>query len=328
MADVHPWTVEWEDLISRWVRRYEQLDPGIQRTAEAIQQGAVDLHVHCDPSVLMRSVDAFEAAAEASAAGFRAIVIKDHHTSTEAQAWLAQRHAGVREPFEVFGSTWLNNHVGGYNVYAVDRALTFGARMISCPTVSASADVRYRDASGHGHTHPPDPKYLKAEQLRESLRPVETLDSDGNVRPEVIDVLDMIAAAGNVVLGTGHLGAEEIWKVVPTAVERGVNRINMTHLQHFTTVTPRDIHEFCQQTGAYVEYTTVVMMYLGDGLADALRTVGPEHITYATDAGFAPMPKPVDFHLYGIGHMLAAGFTEDEVARMVRQNPAELLGVS
>ena len=102
---------------------YAQLDAGVREAAQALLRGSIDMHLHCDPSPQLRVMDAFEAAEAASAAGMRAIVLKDHLTGMEDSAFLAMAHADVGDDFDVFGSHWLNNQVGGWNVYAVDKAV-------------------------------------------------------------------------------------------------------------------------------------------------------------------------------------------------------------
>ena len=73
-------------------------------------EGAIDFHVHSAPDVFGRSVTDIEAATLARRAGMRAIVLKNHVTST------ADRAAVVREVvpgIEVFGGIVLNRAVGG-----------------------------------------------------------------------------------------------------------------------------------------------------------------------------------------------------------------------
>ena len=42
-------------------------------------QGCCDIHLHVAPSLIPRSADIVTVARQAEAAGYRAIVIKDHH---------------------------------------------------------------------------------------------------------------------------------------------------------------------------------------------------------------------------------------------------------
>lgn len=322
------WRRWFDGHVNRWVEDFNKTDPGIRQAATDLLNGAVDFHAHCDPSVIMRSADAFEVAVEASNAGMRALVIKDHHTSTAPQAWLAQRHSGVTPPFEILGSIHLNNFAGGYNVYAVDSAINFGARLVACPTLSTPTDIAKRAASGYS-TQPPDPTLIKAEQIPEANRPILTLDDNGEVLPEVIEVIDRVLEAGNVALGMGHLGKEEVWKVAETASKRGLERILMTHVQSYTFAEPPEIRELCERTGAFAEITTVNLSKLKDEeIADLVRTIGPEHIAFGTDAGVAILPKPLDFYLQGIASFLRAGLSEDDVVQMTKTNQWHLLAIS
>jgi predicted metal-dependent phosphotriesterase family hydrolase len=64
-----------------------------------------------------------------------------------------------------------------------------------------------------------------------------------------------------------------------------------------------------------------------DGFAAAIRKVGPEVCILSTDLGQMGNPLPVE----GFGAFLAAmrerGFSEQDVSRMARENPARLLGL-
>src|SRR5689334_3370304 len=78
--------------------------------------GAIDLHVHSDPDSYRRSVDPFEAAANAKARGMRGIVLKNHFSQTAGLAYLVRKQIpGI----EVFGGIALNTPVGGINPEAV-----------------------------------------------------------------------------------------------------------------------------------------------------------------------------------------------------------------
>jgi hypothetical protein len=64
-----------------------------------------------------------------------------------------------------------------------------------------------------------------------------------------------------------------------------------------------------------------------DRFADAIRKVGPEFCILSSDLGQMGNPLPAD----GFGAFLVAmrgkGFSEREVDRMSKQNPARLLGL-
>ena len=307
---------------------YDALDPAIRDAASRLLAGAVDAHVHCDPSLTRRSADVFEAAEAASRAHMRAMVIKDHHAHTEELAWLAQRHADIAAPFEVFGSTWLNNYAGGWNVFAVDRAILFGARIIGAPTVSARGQLAQTESMfGPGGQHPADLAVTSVRPPRQPIA-VPTLDDRGHVLPEVLECVDLIADAGNVVLGGGHLDQGELFTLVRTAAERGVRRICLTHATLFTSADMEELRELCLETGAVCELSSIEILGWGASLADDIRTLGLENVILSTDAGFFLMPAQVTAYTQMLARLLEAGLTEAEISIGARQVPARLLDLA
>src|SRR5947207_15942218 len=98
--------------------------------------GAADLHCHFGPDPhRARSVDAFDAAREAAAAGHRAIVLKSHDSPTASLAWAVQREVGPG--ISVFGGTCCDREVGGGNPAAVEGAHRLGAGIVRRPTLSS-----------------------------------------------------------------------------------------------------------------------------------------------------------------------------------------------
>src|SRR6478736_10559596 len=100
--------------------------------------GAADLHCHFGPDAHReRSVDAFEAAREAAAAGHRALVLKSHDFPTASLAWSVGQ---VVPDIAVFGGISCDREVGGVNPAAVEVALRLGARIVWLPTLSSKQD--------------------------------------------------------------------------------------------------------------------------------------------------------------------------------------------
>lgn len=58
--------------------------------------GWVDVHVHSDPDMMPRSIDAVDAARLAKQRGARAILLKNHFEPTASLAYLTQGRAGDR----------------------------------------------------------------------------------------------------------------------------------------------------------------------------------------------------------------------------------------
>ena len=67
--------------------------------------GVIDIHCHCGPDSLARTIDAVDLARLAKERGMRGIVIKNHYEPTAALACLARK--AVPE-IEIFGGITLN----------------------------------------------------------------------------------------------------------------------------------------------------------------------------------------------------------------------------
>ena len=59
----------------------ETTDEALEDRISRVLVGAVDMHCHSGPSVMPRDINHIEAMQEAAAAGFRAMLIKDHYYS-------------------------------------------------------------------------------------------------------------------------------------------------------------------------------------------------------------------------------------------------------
>ena len=64
-----------------------------------------------------------------------------------------------------------------------------------------------------------------------------------------------------------------------------------------------------------------------DKFAGAIRAVGPEFCILSSDLGQKGNALPPDGFAEFIAAMRARGFTETELDRMSKQNPAQLLGL-
>jgi hypothetical protein len=67
-------------------------DPATEQRIDRLLQGAIDPHVHSGPSIAARSLDHVELLKQASAAGFAAVVTKDHDYSGVMTAALIKKH--------------------------------------------------------------------------------------------------------------------------------------------------------------------------------------------------------------------------------------------
>ena len=192
--------------------------PSREERITSLLVGAIDLHCHSGPSIMPRSLDHIEALHEAAAAGFRAMLIKDHYYSATPITELLNKqfgHLGVT----LLSGVPLNNALGGFNVYAVDHGIKLGARLVWMPTFTAKNHIEANARSkGFPHTSKP---LLEPD-------PLTVLDADGRLIDAVKPILDMIAEH-DVVLSAGHLHISEIYPLFDEAKRRGVKRLLVNH---------------------------------------------------------------------------------------------------
>ena len=297
-------------------------------TAEVVARvlkGSVDLHVHPAPSPLPRRVDAVEAAEAAEAIGMRAIVVKSHHHSTVTDVLALGRDLkGL--PVKVFGGIALNSAVGGLNPHAVDLALKLGGRIVWFPTIGSPQHIAH-------HAAHPDLKFPKlAVHVREE-RPVDVLDENGELRPEVHDIIGLIKEH-DAILASGHMAPDRILAVFEAAHAAGVNRLLVNHPNFVVEATHEQGKRFVE-LGAVIEHS--LCMYDDrssfynwdiDVLLGWIQAVGTDRSTLGSDLGQMKNPLPSEAFTNIVGQLLDAGLGEADVEAMVRRNPARLLDLA
>lgn len=265
--------------------------------------GMIDLHIHTAPDVVSRCVNDIEAGRAAQAAGMRAILLKSHLTCTADRAAIAERVVGGTR---VLGGLALNHPVGGFNPAAVEAALAMGARQIWMPT---------RDAA-------------HASGARGGL---SILDEDGQVRPVVHTILDLVSEA-DAILGSGHLAPRETATLCRVALQKGVRKVLITHPASHSVGMPLDMQVRLAGEGAFLERCYLPLLtgapgWSIAGLAAQIRAVGVASTVLSTDLGQAGRPTPVDGFRSFLAQLAAQGFDRTELGCMAGQNPAWLLGL-
>lgn len=265
--------------------------------------GLVDIHIHSSPDVRPRAMDDLEAARQASERGMKAILLKSHWTLTADRAYLVQRSVpGVR----VFGGLALNHSVGGFNPIAVEAALRMGAAVIWMPTLSALTESKARMGPG-----------------------LSTLGDDG-LKQSVLEVLSLVAEH-DAILATGHLPRAETMALIPAAHELGIRKIVVTHPEHLLIqMPPSEQEELRDHYGVYFERCVRDTALVGgelpfESLVDVVRRVGVDSTVISTDLGQPSKPLPVEGMAQCLVALRASGFSQAEVDRMCRLNPAMLL---
>ena len=281
---------------------------GAADVASALK-GAIDIHVHSLPDDRPRALDVIDAATQARARGMRAIVLKNHYESSAGPVYLVRK---LVPGIDVFGGIDLNLTVGGINPAAVEHMTRVSGgwgRIVWMPTFDAENQVRYA----------------------KETRPFVSVSRDDELLPAVTQVISLIAKH-SLVLATGHSSAQEVLLLVREARRQGVQRIVVTHAMNPPILMSVPQMQEAAKLGAFIEFVgsspvaaDAAARY--DRFADAIRKVGPEFCILSSDLGQMGNPLPADGFGAFLVAMRAKGFTEREVDRMSKQNPAQLLGL-
>jgi formylmethanofuran dehydrogenase subunit D len=301
---------------------WRESDPGM---VDRLVKGAIDLHCHSGPSVMPRYFTHYEAMQEASEAGLRAILIKDHYYSATPTTEMLNKHfkhLGVK----LLSGVPLNNQTGGLNIYAVEHGIALGAKMIWMPTFASANHI------AHHHQAGSDFQFPKARKPMLQPKPLTVVDESGKLLPEVLPILDMIAEH-DVVLSSGHLHISEIWPLFEEARRRGVTRMICNHPTYVIDATNDDIATLASM-GVYVEHS--MCMFAEDSkfrfydppILDGLIKAGTVAKTIlGSDLGQVGNPRVVDGFRSVISICLDLGYSEDDVRKMVSTNAAMLIGL-
>src|SRR6185295_20381300 len=271
--------------------------------------GTIDIHVHSDPDNVPRSVDGLEAATLARAKRMRGIVLKNHYDPTAGLAFLARKAA---PGLEVFGGIDLNLPAGGMNAAAVEHMTQVAGgwgRIVWMSTFDAENQVRFS----------------------KQQRPFVSVSRNGQLLQETKAVIGAIAKH-QLVLATGHVSAQEGLMLVREARQQGAQHVVVTHAMNDpVAMTIAQMQEAARE-GALIEFVggSLATADAGarmDRFADAIRRIGVQSCVLSSDLGQKANALPADGYAAFLMAMRDRGFSEADIARMSRQNPARLLGL-
>ncbi len=279
-------------------------------------KGVIDMHVHSNPDIRHRAYDDFELMEAAIRVGARAIVIKTHQGTTVDRAYLCNRHNEIihhgDNDFTMFGSVTLNRQMGGLNAAAVESGLELGAKVIWLPTQSARNNLE--------------------KQKGDLSKAVEVI-RDGKIVPELQDIFQLIKDF-DVVLGTGHLSPEEIFRVVEAARNAGVRKIVVTHPEWWMVgmsledqvrlVQDYDIileHCFAQPMGGG-KYKSNLPLNL-----EAIQACGYKNVMVSTDGGQVENPFWEAALEQYIQYLADHGISEEQIFYMTHEIQTRLLNL-
>jgi hypothetical protein len=300
-------------VVGRQVRAAAPQSP--RATADESLTGAIDVHVHQIPDSETWRIDAIDIAKLARSRGMRGLVLKSHWESTASVAYLVRKEVpGI----EVFGGLGLSRASGGVNPAAVEEMakVTGGyGRVVWMPTLESEAGVRTSSNPN---------------------RPFVGVSRNGELLKEVKDVIGVIAKY-NLVLATGHSSAEEDLLLVREAHTQGVQHVIVTHaMSRPVQMTIAQMQQAARE-GAFIELVYVhtltipelhrTPVYSMADAAQAIRQVGPASVILSTDMGQVGIELPTDGLAHFAAGLRAQGVTTAELDRMLKENPARLLGL-
>ncbi|MCR0985345.1 DUF6282 family protein [Roseomonas populi] len=302
----------------------DTVEDNLARDTEAAELlvGAVDLHCHSGPAAMPRILDHHEAMLDCAAAGFRALLYKDHF-------YLGTPHAMVLEKLfpelgvKLFSGIALNNASGGINPHAVNHAAMIGAKIVWMPTLSAANHIE--QASGQGKTFP-----KTAKRMLDPI-PLRATDANGELLDSTKQVLDIIAEA-DIILAGGHLDAAEMIKVFAEAKRRGVNRLLVNHPTYLIGCTDDDIRELVS-IGAHIEHSICMWVegkakkFTPEELVHLIEVAGVDRTILSSDLGLMGSPRPVEGFRQVVRLLLDQQVPKEDIRKLVSLNAARLVGL-
>jgi hypothetical protein len=147
-------------------------------------------------------------------------------------------------------------------------------------------------------------------------------------------VLEAVARAG-ARLATGHLGAAEIMRLVPMALEAGVPAVLLTH-PHYPSVELSDgqLVKLTRDQRVFIEHCfaihTIEQVPL-ERFVESIEATGTEQVILSTDFGQVhsdPFPECTLRFARSIEALWPEGWDEVRLLSLFSENPRRALGLS
>ncbi len=288
-----------------------------------ILRGGVDPHVHSGPSIAPRALDHLELARQLSEAGFIAAVTKDHDYSGVVAAQLIRKHHPALTT-QIYSSIVLNNVVGGLNPYAVEHTAALGGKNRMASNTGRRKPSPLGKTSGWAHP-------ASTQKMRPATA-VPLFDAGGKMLPELLDVLDVIAA-NDMVLASGHIHVSETG---PSSPKRGSVASNAR-----SSPTPKTSwaphRRMPARLPTWEPMSNILWLFL-DGSKFQTRNrqdfrshidaVGTSRTILCSDLGQVGTYSPLDGFRRGVATCLELGYRDGDIHDMVAQNAADVLGLN
>ncbi len=320
--------------------------------SKELLEGAIDIHVHATPHLPSspRRLDPIEAAIQARDAGMRTIVLMDVFQMSNGVAWMVNR---IVKDFKVYGGLILNTVYGSLNPRAVKTAVSYGdgAKFISFGTHSTHYQASREGRLVDGKFIPLSKLYpeFKKEEVDKAIR----IPVSGEPGHALEEILRIIASNPHIFMNTGHVSPEEAIRLVELGQEYGIKKMLVaTAVTKAATTKQLD---YMVKKGAFIEYTLAAYTHttpipkthyypeleyaaidegMGGELSGGIRLaseqiqqLGADNCIIGTDFGVYTLPEPVEGLREFIAALMDLGMPVDDIKKLVKTNPAKLLGL-
>jgi hypothetical protein len=318
---------------------YIYFNPGQPVEPEKVDElleGVIDVHIHGAPlgGWLPGRPTMVETCIQASEAGVKALVFKDHNTMTNNCADIIQDFLGRMQkekakegiefnPVEVYGGIVLNDTVGGMNIKAVETCLGYGrCKEVWLPSLDAK---HQREAMG-----------------REGG--IAVTNGTDELTPEMKKLLDVLAdynankKGDRCSLSTCHVSNEEKVAILKYVKKKGMDvDVMLDHVtQEMTIVNPQEAKEIID-LGGYLQFAEcscvpwagmqdwiIAFDYSFALIKELIEEKGPDHLVLITDAG-QPGNEPIPAWKMFIKTLLSQGVSEKDINVMAKDVPAKII---
>jgi predicted metal-dependent phosphotriesterase family hydrolase len=149
--------------------------------------------------------------------------------------------------------------------------------------------------------------------------------------PAVKEVIALVAKH-NLLLETGHSSAEEGLMLIREAKRQGVQHMVVTHAMSAPVRMTIPQMQEAARMGAFLEFVYNGLIGAKHEFeiaqyANAIRAVGVDSCILASDLGQASNPLHPDGLVAFFAGMRKQGFSEAEIDKMAKTNPARALGL-
>ncbi len=161
---------------------------------------------------------------------------------------------------------------------------------------------------------------------------IRLLDKDGKVVSELKQILEIIAE-NDMILAIGHYPAAERTSVIDEALKIGVKRILADHPIEYHSKGTIDDLKVLAAKGVYIGMFALTCLIIppveGDDYpAKMFHGLPADNIVIGSDCGMTMALPHIDGIRWMIRYMLYHDISIKDIEKMLKKNPARLLGIS